>query len=380
MSTNEPPLYRWVVATLVFVAGFVSIGWIWFALPVLLPRIGRELNLAAWQTQLIFSAIPLTFIVTALTGGMLGDRYSLKWVIGLGLLLMAAAAWLRAGLSGYPGALAASLLTGVGVGLTVPSYVNVLMRWFPPTELGVANGLRLAGVRGGAAVAQGFVVGYLLMHMGGWRPAQVVLGGAGFAVAILWLVAYRDAPGRARHSPRRSEPESLRMLFGRRELQVLGGMTFLHLFSFMAYLGLLPTWLHRLEGGLGLPILSDRLGRRKTILLPALLLMITGIAGTGLAGGGLPLGIAIALTGIGGGAMLPLLLTVVSEHPGSESAGGPAGLLLSFGQIGAATGPPLGGLVLERGGVTPSALMLVAPLALGTLLLYRVRETGPGVG
>lgn len=401
MSTDEPAGYRWVVMSLVFTAGFISIGWIWFSLPVLLPQIGAELNLAAWQTQLIFGAIPMSFIVTALTGGMVGDRYSLKWVVGGGIALMGIGGLLRAGLPGYAGALGASLVTGLGLGLTVPNYVNALRRWFPPGELGVANGLRLAGVRSGAAVAQGVVVGLLLAWAGGWRPTQALLGSAGIATAGLWILVYRESDGtsspstetRARHA------ETLRTLLGRRELIVLGSMTFLHLFSFMAYLGLLPTWLHRMNGvpaarvglyssvvfwcgivgGIGLPSLSDRLGRRRAVILPSLLLMLTGIVGTGLTDGGWMLVGSIALTGIGGGSMLPLLLTVVSEHSASGSAGGPAGMLLSCGQVGATLGPPLGGAVLEWGGVTPSATMLGLPLVVGTALLYWVQETGPGV-
>lgn len=401
MSTDEPSRYRWIVMSLVFAAGFISIGWIWFSLPVLLPQIGDELDLAAWQTQLIFGAIPMSFIVTALTGGMVGDRYSLKWVVGGGIALMGIGGLLRAGLPGYAGALVASLTTGLGLGLTVPNYVNALRRWFPPGELGIANGLRLAGVRSGAAVAQGVVVGLLLAWLGGWRPTQAVLGGAGIATAGLWILVYRESGGTSDQSTevRARYAETLRTLLGRRELLVLGSLTFLHLFSFMAYLGLLPTWLHRMEnvtaarvgpyssvvfwcgivGGIGLPSLSDWLGRRKAVILPSLFLMLTGIVGTGLVGGGWMLLGSIALTGIGGGSMLPLLLTVVSEHSDSGSAGGPAGMLLSCGQVGATLGPPLGGAVLEWGGVTPSATMLGLPLVVGTVMLYWVQETGPGV-
>ncbi len=392
----EPPRYRWMVMTLVFAAGFISIGWIWFSLPVLLPSIGEELGLAAWQTQLIFGAIPMTFILTSIAGGMVGDRYSLKWVVGLGIVILGTSALLRALLPGYAGALIASLLAGVGVGLTVPNYVSALRRWFPAAELGIANGLRLAGVRSGAAVAQGFVVAYLLHRVGGWRGTQLVLGGAGIAAAALWVLAYRE-PGEEPTTTRRSDTPSLRGLLGRRELLVLGGLTFLHLFSFMAYLGLLPTWLHHLDGvpesrvgtlssivfwsgiagGVGLPSLSDRLARRKAIILPSLLLMLTGIVGTGLSAGGWMMVTSITLTGLGGGSMLPLLLTVVSEHPESGSTGGPAGLLLSFGQVGSTLGPPIGGAILEWGGVTPSALTLGVPLVLGLVLLTRVRETAP---
>lgn len=400
MNSADRSPYRWIAVSLVFVSGFVTIGWIWLSLPILLPDISREFSLKAWQTQVIFGSISFSFILSAYLGGQIGDRYPLKWIIGTGVLVMGLGAYARYGFPGYTGAIVASLITGVGIGLSVPNYISVLRNWFPPRELGIANGIRLAGVRGGAAVGQGFLLGFLVYKLGDWQSSQLVLGTAALATACLWFLLYedpkKDTDGESFSKP---NPVGFWSLLNHGELLLLGSMTFLHLFSFIAYIGLLPTWLSRmgtisknqvgfyssiiflssLVGGLLLPWLSDRIHRRKAIMYPALSMMILGMIGTGLARNPGYLSVLIGVTGLGGGAMLPMLLTLVSEHSSEMLAGGSAvGIQLSMGQIGSTIGPPVGGALLDWTGIAVSAGCLGGLLLAAMILLIPVQETGDG--
>lgn len=403
MSSESSP-WRWAVLILSMLMDMVTMGWIWLSLPVFLPIIAEELSLDAARAQFLFGSISVTFVLTAFAGGWIGERWSLRYVVAGGGALMALSTLVRAQNPSYTGGLVASLLVGVGLGLCIPNFVEVLARWFPARELGMANGVRMTGERLGAASAQGWIVPFLVTRTGGWRGAQLILGGIAAGLALIWGIVYRD-PSRAgqRPAPNRSGPgpwKALKRVWTNRLLLIITTVALIHTFCVFAFMGLLPTWLRRrpfvlpgwegtyssvyfgclLLSGLVIPWISDWLRRRRMVMIILMVMMAVGMAGTGLSRSSPQVLGTIVVSGLGAGAMIPLLFTLVSDPTGNQSRSAETGFLLSVSQVGAIVGPPFGGAVLEWGGVAWSSLAVSFPIVLSLILMFRIPGGFSGSG
>lgn len=410
---SSPSVYRWLIMGLTFLTAFILSGWLFLSLPVFLPYMGEDLGLNEAAVQFIFGIVALVRIGSSLMGGFLGDRYSLKWVVGIGGATVGVSALLRGVIPGYGGALTASVILGGGLGVVLPSLIGITAHWFPSDELAMANGVRLVGSLSGAAVGQGFVAGWLLDWLGHWRAAQSVLGVTALAAASLWLVVYRqpDDEGDPDESPEpggipavsdHSLYEAARRVFDVRDMVIMAVAFIVGAVGTQGNLGLLPTWLGRVEmigreaagfysslwfwalvpGALFWPVVSDRIGYRKPIIYTMFLVALTGrgVFILGILVGSLPLLVGGLLGGaFGAGGILPLLFSIPGEHPevGPEWTATAIGFLVALSQLGGSVGPPLGGAVLDYAGILPSMIVLLVPSALSGGLYILVSETGP---
>lgn len=407
-DSSKPSAYRWLIMILIFFLNFVTTGWIFLALPYFLPEVEADLGLSTAAAQFLFGAIPLALIVTYFLGGMAGLYFSLRNMVAIGGFLVGFSAVLRGMVPTYTGGVTSSLLAGAGIGLAVPCYISVLSKWFPPEELGLANGLRLAGVTGGAAVGQGLVGPYFLRYVGSWEVTQIAIGVTAVLVTILWTLTYRDphshetaeaSEGTAEPFPGESDLlPTIKHFFSVTDMVLLAGIMFLVYFSTQGFIGLLPTWLDRmpfiedglvgfysslvhvfsLGGMIVIPILSDRVGRRKPFLYLALTLAMLGAIIISLANSPAIVVLAMFLGGIGGGSIFPIVLSIPGEHPeiGPELSSLAVGLIYSLGQIGGTMGPPLTGMAFDYG-VIPLSASVVALVHLLTLpIVFPLSEKG----
>lgn len=389
------PHFRWFILFLTFLVGVTCMGWNWLTFPMFIPDIAKNLSIGTAQAQFLFGVISLSLIVTGIVGGTLGSTYSPRWTVGGGALLVGLSGILRSLLSGYYGMITASLCTGAGLGLIIPNAVQTLGIWFPPNELGFANGVRMTGERAGTAVAQGVLVGFLINYYGGWRPAVATLGVSALVIAGFWLCLYRN-PNMSNKGPNPSVSnlsakrllndffESMRALFSDQFMLVLGMIAFMHTYSTFSYMGLLPTWLLNfhfvaedsvglynsllfwmlLVGGLVLPSLSDLVPDRKLILIPLAGVIGLGMMATGYADSPLRLTIAIIVSGCAAGGLIPLVFTIINDRMDvdSSSQSTEAGFLLSISMPGVVVGPSIAGYLFDNYGVTVSAMAVGSPI------------------
>lgn len=407
MSTQPAPWFRWVVLVLSFLLSFVTVGWLFLGLPIFLPAMGEELDVGVAAVQFVFGAISFVLIFTNFLGGVAGVRYSLRNVVGIGALLLGTSALIRGTLPTYPAALLASVIAGAGVGLAEPNFIAVLSRWFPSRELGLANGIRMAGVTMGAGTAQGVVAPFMTEALGGWKATQIAMGALVLGISLLWFVLYRDPIPEERGSHPAVESETgtdliplLKRMFRIPDMVLLGAIMVLVLFSAQSFMGMLPTWLHAMDfvpagrigfyssllfwfslvGQLSLPGLSDRVGRRKPFVFLSVLLALGGVLAITVTSSPLGLVMAGLFGGLGGGAIFPLLMSIPGEHPevGPAWSGLGVGFLYSVGQLGGTAGPPLSGYAFGLGGVFVSALTVGFPYLLLLGLIPWLTETGAG--
>ncbi|CCH87529.1 Transporter, MFS superfamily [Modestobacter italicus] len=124
--------------------------------------------------------------------GVALDRFGSRRVIIAGALTMAAGQLVLALATDVPTAVLARVLVGAGDAMTFISVLRLVPLWFPGRTVPVIT--QLTGILGqfGQIVAAYPLV--RLLHSAGWTPTFVGAAAVGVLVAVLVLVALRDAP------------------------------------------------------------------------------------------------------------------------------------------------------------------------------------------
>jgi MFS transporter, ACS family, glucarate transporter len=154
----------------------------------------QDLGLTQPQMGRIFSAFLLGYALCQIPGGMLADRWgtrrvlavsSASWVVAtLGIAL---AGWgPLAGLGVVPALLIFRFLLGVGEAPTFPAAARGVARWIVPAYQGRANGVVLAAIGLGSALAPPLIT--FFMTRWGWRAAVVVSALPAVLTAVLWTL------------------------------------------------------------------------------------------------------------------------------------------------------------------------------------------------
>jgi MFS family permease len=162
-----------------------------------------SLGVAAVQAQERFSAgasavslfLVLQLAVYAILQVPVGvalDRLGSRWMIIAGALTMAAGQLVLALAADIPTAIAARVLVGAGDAMTFISVLRVVGLWFPgPTVPVITQVTGILGQLGSIAAAYPLVT---LLHGTSWRTTFLGAAATGLLVAVLVLVALRDAP------------------------------------------------------------------------------------------------------------------------------------------------------------------------------------------
>lgn len=391
MHAPQPP-FRWAILVFAVVMNLVPAGMAWtYVALVAAPFVadfGRGFE--AWGP--LWSAISLGAMLSAVTGGMLGDRFGVRPVVGLGALLMAGALLARAEAPTYGMALASMAAFGLSLGCVAPNLSKTVGLWFPPHELGLANGIALGA--NGAGIALGAILTpYWADAVGGWRPVTTTLAVAVAFLGVTWLLAVRD---RSVAGSARGLFEGMRQVVRVRDVWILATCYLLFLGGYLGIYGYLPTYLVQeqglspgvsgtmvslilwgfVAGALLLPPLSDRIGLRRAVFAPGMI-----CAGALAFLSGLPTGPELAAVmlvwGLAAG-VVPLLFVVPLELPGVGPAlGGAAiGMALTAGFLGGFLSPLIGMPLVAIHPLLGFAFWGSCYAAAGILFLT-LRETGP---
>ena len=367
------------------------------AINFLSPFIVADLKLSNAQLGLAASALSLTWAVAGFLVGRASDAagrrkpYLIAAVIAFSLCSAAS------GLAGgFVMLVAIRLLMGLAEGPVAPLTNTLLLGASGERRRGLNNGIM--GVCGnllGVAVAPVVLVG--LANAFGWRATFLLAGLPGLVLAVIIAFVVRETAGRTPGAgPIALTPPlellrvrnialcaviaslalaamSVGMIFMPLYLVQVRRLSVLDMGLVMSALGLMS-----LVAGLGVPTLSDRLGRKPVLV------------GLGLLGAGLPLG---GLLWSGGGVGLAAILAVsmtagalpaldISMIPGESvdprDRGAALGLVMGIAELaGGFAAPALAGVLADRAGLA-AALGVAGACAVGAALLsLALVETAP---
>jgi ACS family glucarate transporter-like MFS transporter len=159
------------------------------------PLLMSEFNLSQIEMGRIFSAFLLGYALFQIPAGALADRWGARRVLTLAAWLWVAVTialsfvgWGPFETSAYR-AMAAFMiirfLLGIAESPTYPGSAQGVSRWVMPRYQGRANGIVIASIGLGSAIAPP-LVSNVMVHWG-WRPALLISAVPALLIALVWL-------------------------------------------------------------------------------------------------------------------------------------------------------------------------------------------------
>jgi len=384
--------YGWYIIILGALTHMVVSAMARTCMPVLFPEILDSLGLDVAQIGLVWGFLPLGGIIVALPGGLLGDRFGIKRVLIIAAILCGITGALR-GVSGSFAVLSATTFIFGAVVAVIPINVHKLANtWVPKGRVGLANGILSVGM------ASGFVIGTLISArwlspaLGGWNGVFYLYGAMSVVIGMWWLFT--------RAAPRATSVVSFRESFSKvirmKKIWLLGLVLLGQAGCVEALHGYLPTYLEKYRGwaaGTGgdpvfafhlistiftvpMAFLSDKIGSRKKVLLPALAL--TSI-GTGLLA--IPNDTAIwalmLIAGITRDGFMAVFITftVETEGVGLKYAATALGAIFTLERLGLFILPSIGGFIAKYVSLELPFVLWGALAAMGFVVLLFLKES-----
>jgi MFS family permease len=371
------------------VTEIVSWGLLYYAFPVLAPRISAD---TGWSSMAVTSAFSAALVVSALVGVPVGrviDRRGPRLVMTVGSVLGVLALVVIGTAGSLPVLVAGWVLAGAAMaGVLYPPAFAAVTGWFDARRLGALATLTLvAGLASTVFAPLTAVAGEQL----GWR-ATYLWAAATLAVVTVpahWLLLRRPWPARGhRDAPAADSAHAVAVLRSARFWLLTGGLTAASLAMYTGLLALVPLMLERgLDaraaawvlglGGVGQVagrLVYTGLAHRASltartaavfILVTASTLVLAVVPG--------PVGLLIAasmLAGVGRGIATLLQATAITDRWGERAYGHLSGVLGLPVLLAAALAPFAGAVLAEvTGSYARAFAVLTALAAVGTALM-----------
>ena len=165
---------------------------------VALPSIQRGLHATTSSLEWTVNAYTLTFAVTLVTGGRLGDIYGRRRMFLFGVAVFGASSFLIGLAQSDVWLIAFRAVQGIGSGFMMPATLSIITNTFDARERGRAIGT-WAGVSA-MALAIGPVVGGFLVESVSWQSIfflNVPVAVGAVVIALFAVRESRDEIGRA---------------------------------------------------------------------------------------------------------------------------------------------------------------------------------------
>jgi MFS family permease len=367
-------------------------------MPVLFKEISEDLGLSLVQIGTVWGIGSLAGVFVSLIGGLLGDRFGVRLILSVSCILV--------GITGALRGLATDFLT-----LTVTVFINSMVRtilpivttkligiWFREKNFAMANGIGAMGMGLGLMLGPMISATILSPLLGGWRNVLFLYGAMAVVIGMLWLWFGREphqVGSTIVHAGAVPVRQALSKLIRIKALWLIGLTIMFRSGCITGMMGYLPLYLR--ERGLTaassdnalavffaastifvipLSSLSDRIGSRKAILFPSLLVTTVCVGLLPLAQG-ITIWVLMILAGIFFDGFMAIISVMLLETDGVGVAysGTALGFVFTISQIAGVVTPPLGN---SLGGVNPGLPFVfwaaISAIALITLALSK--ETG----
>ena len=360
--------YRWVVL-LVFslLNAVVQMNWITFA-PVTVDAIRLYHSNAFWIVMLSMSFM-IIYLAVSVPASYIIDKYGIRIGIGIGALLTAVFGYLR---GAYADNFTMVCIAQFALAVSQPFVMNAVTKvsavWFPLQERATANGItslaQFGGIIFAMAVTKPLVQSFLDPVAGGIITIEAVksmlttYGIISVAVSVIFLIFIREKPPtppcKDEDNHRISVFAGMKHIFQQRDMVLLLIIFFICVGIFNAistYVDLLSASKGYIAGGneagtigaamlgagvlgaLVVSIISDKLSKRRSVLMFCLVALLPGLAGFTFFTSYIPLLISSAVFGffLMGAAPVGYQYAAELSHPAPESTS--QGLIILAGQI-----------------------------------------------
>lgn len=401
--------YRFVIGGLIILVRS-CVGLIWAAAGPLLLLIMGEYGISRGEVSWFSSIVSIVMAVFSVPVGLMAMRMRPKVVFAIGAFLQSTtiAALI---VPSFPTLLLTRALFAIGLSMLAPIASSIYAQWFNARQLPMVNGITMAFITLGNAVA--FVATVPLAAALSWRAALAVYGSVALVLAVAWVVWGKEKKGRpeilADDTGQATVPSATNgttppLSAGavlRSRTTLLLALSMLGPFCLSSAIGFwLPTYYNQVfhiplqrassltaiftVTGMVASVLGGlipmRLGRRKPFLIiPGILMGPLALAAL-MFNNYAAIFISVALFGIFSALQSASILTIPMELPGMTPRTGAMALSLSFGvgNIGGFIGPLMVGYLTDLTGSYLPGFIICAALS-ATLLVsgLLLPETGP---
>ncbi|MFH1646819.1 MAG: MFS transporter [Chloroflexota bacterium] len=391
---------RWYVLGLGSLIVMVAYGTSNACMPVLFSEIAGKLDLNIVQLGSVWGLGPVAGIFSILMAGVVVDRFGVRRTMVLTCLLAGIFGALRGLSDSFLTLMITSLLFGFASEAVPVVFIKSASLWFHGRGLGTAQGIGSACVGGGMMLGALLSATVLSPLLGGWQYVLFLYGGITALVGVLWFLTVPDpAPSAAaaaipgQHTPQRAIGHVIRTrgvwLVALAMMGFAGGNR--------GFSGYLPLYLRNrgwtpaaADGSMAalaasgtaaavpLSLASDRLGSRKVMLLPGLLVTAISVGLLSVVTGPAAWLLAV-LAGLFRDMIWAVAATMVVETDGigPEYAGTAVGIVHASSRVGYAFSPSAGNSLVAINAGLPFVFWAV--LAAAALLAFSfVKETGQG--
>jgi len=391
---------KWFVLTLAALTLTFACAMQQICITVLFTEISADLGLNLVQIGIIWGMPPLAGLFVVVLGGMLSDRYGAKRVIGICCLLAGVAGALRGVAGDFSSLLFFSLLIGLAIWVIPASIFKTNAAWFSGRRLVVANGVVSAGMGFGFTVGALISATILSPLLGGWQNVMFLYGGISIIFGLLWLFTVRDFAelGSSVSAGGVQLRQSIVRVFPIKSLWFIGLTLLGYSGCIQGMTGYLPTYLRNIGwtaasadgtlatfnavstlGAIPLALLAERVGLRKAVLFPVLVVTIVSMALLPLVDNAMVY-VLMILMGVARDGFMAICLTMSTETKGigvvyAATAMGLAQTVLNVGSL---ISPPLGNSLADPANpASPFPFFLWAAFGLlGLVAFIFVKETG----
>lgn len=354
--------YKWYILTLVVLTNMFTVAIPSMGMAVLSDEISRDLNLNLVQVGIVWGMGALLGVFASLLGGAIGDKFGAKRVLVVSVLLAGLFGMLRGFAFDFTSMTVIVILLGAAIPFVTTNGIKTAGVWFPPHQLGLANGLISMGMALGFLIGAQFSATTFSPLLGGWRNVLLLYGLIGALFSIPWFFTRTPFEAvRSTDSPHLMR-KTLQHVASLKNVWLLGFTLFGVSGAIQGMLGYLPLYLRGLgwppayaDGALSafhtismicvMPIAlwSDRLGSRKGLLLTGALIVALGSGLLGFVSGGL-IWAAVLFSGFVRDAFMAIFMTMVFETEGvdRDCAGTALGFVMAISGMGTVLAPPLG--------------------------------------
>jgi NNP family nitrate/nitrite transporter-like MFS transporter len=364
-------------------AGFIG-SYAQFQLPPLAYKLIPALHISSSQYAALMGGPMTGAIFICLLGGTLADRYGVKNVVTVGLILAVIGCTFRYAVTSFWPFLFFTILAGLASGLLTANLSKLFGAWFPPEQIGMVMGLfvvspMLGGFAGTATTAL----------FPSTDSAFIFSGVACLFILILWLIFAKDQPKGAPELPVLPVTRYLAKAARSRSIWLAGVCAFLAMGAIMTVGDFLPKVLHDLRGispvqagfygslvTLGAafgaflgPVICNRIGVMKPFLVIATLLGAAGVFGSWQTPVGPAMAIALILAGFLPSGVGPLLFSLPMLLPevGPVYAGSAGGIIATLQVLGAVVIPTF--IIVPLAGLNAYVLFGLAAVCLALITL-----------
>lgn len=197
LTSPAPPTgvhYAWYVLASSVVIELFGLGFGIFAITTVYPFIIE--TFPHWSRQTVFlptTALILTVMVLSPVTGWLVDRFSIRKLFAIGIVIQTIALWLFSRVQTPFEYVATAVLLGVGMsGVTILPNQVLISRWFHQ-RVGLVNGVILGATALGAAIAPPVIT--RIIAASDWRTAFAWMAlAAGTVPLVVVALVVRDRP------------------------------------------------------------------------------------------------------------------------------------------------------------------------------------------